>query len=59
MAKEPVIIPSSPNQRDPQAPRHVIFVIGCQRFKIETNTKITPLPSRSAEVIPIDRKRWR
>ncbi len=57
MAKEPVVIPTRPD--DPESPplRHVVFSIGGQRYKIETNTKIMRLPSRRAEVIPIDLKR--
>ncbi len=57
MAKEPVVIRARPDQRESPPSRHVIFSIGGQRYKIETNTKIMKLPSRRAEVIPIDLKR--
>ncbi len=58
MAKEPVVIPSRPGERDPTPP-HVIFLIGCQRFKIQNNIKIMLFPNRPAKVIRIDRKSGR
>ena len=57
MAKEPVFIPARPDQRDPTPQRRPFFFsIGGQRYKIKINTKITRIPGRSAQVIPIDRK---
>ena len=56
MVKKPVVFPARTGQRDPApSPPHVIFSIGNQRYRIEINTKITLLPNRAAEVIPIDR----
>jgi hypothetical protein len=56
MVKKLVVIPARAGQRDPApSSRHVIFLIGNQRYKIEINTTITLLPNRAAEVIPIDR----
>jgi hypothetical protein len=56
MVKKPVVIRARAGLRDPAPSRpHVIISIGNQRYKIEINTKITFLPNRAAEVIPIDR----
>ncbi len=57
MAKEPVVIRARPDQREAPPLSHVIFSVGGQRYKIETNTKIMALRNRRAEVIPIDLKR--
>ena len=56
MVKKPVVIPARAGQPDPAPLRpHVIISIGNQRYKIEINTKLTLLPNRAAEVIPIGR----
>jgi hypothetical protein len=58
MAKQPVVIPPRRDRGDSAPPRRqMIFTIGRQRFKIEINAKITPLPDDVGEVVPIDRKR--
>jgi hypothetical protein len=57
MAKQPVVIPPRHDRGDPAPRPQMIFTIGRQRFKIEINAKITPLPDDVGEVVPIDRKR--
>ena len=58
MAKQAVVIPPRPDQRGPAPPRpHMVFTIGRQRYKMEINARITPLPDHAAEAVPIDRKR--